>query len=116
MVELGQIDIATEVSRLSSFLAMPRRGHFVNALHVTSYLKIKHNSMFVLGPTYPHVDIDEFKTNQDCRAFYGDIEEALPPNAPKPIGKDVILRMFVDSDHAGDKADRRSRTNFMVFF
>ena len=23
--------------------------------------------------------------------------------------------MFVDSDHAGDKSDRRSRTGFMIF-
>ena len=43
------------------------------------------------------------------------IEEALPPNAPKPLGKHVNLRMFVDSDHAGDKADRRSRTGFLIY-
>ena len=32
MVELGSVDIATEVSQLSSHVAVPRRGHFVNAL------------------------------------------------------------------------------------
>ena len=36
-------------------------------------------------------------------------------DAPKTLGKDVTLRMFVDSDHAGDKADRRSRSGFMIF-
>ena len=39
MVELGRIDIATEVSQLSSFLAMPREGHLINALHIMSHLK-----------------------------------------------------------------------------
>ena len=39
----------------------------------------------------------------------------MPPNAPKPLGKDVVLCMFVDSDHAGDKNSRRSRTGFMIF-
>ena len=39
----------------------------------------------------------------------------MPPNAPKPLGKEVELRLFVDSDHAGDKATRRSRTGFMIF-
>ena len=63
MVEIGQIDITTEVSQLSSFLAMPRRGHFVNALHIMSFLKIKHNSMLILDPTYPEVNLDEFKTD-----------------------------------------------------
>ena len=36
-------------------------------------------------------------------------------NAPKPLGKEITLRMFVDSDHAEDKSDRRSRTGFMIF-
>ncbi len=43
MVELGQIDIATEVSMLSSYLACPREGHPENALHVMGYLQLKHN-------------------------------------------------------------------------
>ena len=94
---------------------MPRRGHFENALHIMAYLKVKHNSMLALDPTYPHVNIDKFNTNVEWRAFYGDVEEAVPPNAPKPLGKDITLRMFVDSDHAGDKSDRRSRTGFMIF-
>jgi hypothetical protein len=38
MVELGHIDIATEVSMLSSYLACPREGHLENALHVMGYL------------------------------------------------------------------------------
>ena len=58
MVEIGRIDITTKVSQLSSFFAMPRRRHLANALHVMSYLKIKHNSMLVLDPTYPDIEID----------------------------------------------------------
>ena len=41
MVELGCIDIATEVSMLSSYLACPRKGHLENALHVMGYLRLK---------------------------------------------------------------------------
>ena len=51
----------------------------------------------------------------DWKAMYGDITEANPPNAPKPRGKDVDLRMYVDSDHAGDKRVRRSRTGFLIY-
>jgi hypothetical protein len=37
MVELGRIDIVTEVSMLSSYLACPREGCLENALHVMGY-------------------------------------------------------------------------------
>ena len=115
MIELGRIDIATEISQLSSYLAMPRRGHLHAAVHVMAYLKVKHNSRLVLDPSYPDIDMSEFKENQEWKDFYGDVKEAIPYNAPKPRGKGVDLRMFVDSDHAGNKSHRRSRTGFMIF-
>ena len=115
MIELGRIDIATEVSQLSSYLVMPRKGHLLGALYVMSYLKVKHNSRLVLDPTYPDINTKYFKTDQDWVAFYGDVEEAEPHNAPKPCGKGVDLRMFVDSDHAGSKANRRPRTGYLIF-
>ena len=44
MVELGQVDIATEVSLLSSHVALPREGHLETIFHLYAYLKQKHNS------------------------------------------------------------------------
>ena len=41
--------------------------------------------------------------------------EAIPPNAPLLRGKEVDLHMFVDSNHAGNKQTRRSRTRFMFY-
>jgi hypothetical protein len=43
------------------------------------------------------------------------MNEALPPDMPSPLGKDVDLRMMVDSDHAGDKKTRRSHTRLIIF-
>ena len=34
---------------------------------------------------------------------------------PTPLGKEVDLRMMVDSDHAGDKLTRRSHTGFLIY-
>jgi len=34
---------------------------------------------------------------------------------PEPLGKDLDIRMFCDSDHAGEKRTRRSRTGFVIF-
>ena len=47
--------------------------------------------------------------------FYGDVAEAIPADMPPLLGEDVDLRMMVDSDHAGDKWIRRSRTGFLIF-
>ena len=44
MVELGWVDIATEVSLLSSHVALPREGHLETIFHLYAYLKQKHNS------------------------------------------------------------------------
>eukprot|EP00804_Cyclotella_cryptica_P001676 CCRYP_009051-RA/>CCRYP_009051-RA protein AED:0.08 eAED:0.08 QI:0/0/0/1/0.5/0.6/5/0/841 len=114
MCELGRVDICTEVSMLSSFAAMPREGHLEAALHVFSYLKSRSNSRLIFDPKEPNVGESDF-VECDWSDFYPGAEEALPPNAPNPLGKGVTLRMFVDSDHAGDKVSRRSRTGFVIF-
>ncbi len=43
------------------------------------------------------------------------MEEAIPPDMPPPLGKDVDLCIMVDSDHAGEKRTQRSRTGFIIF-
>ena len=112
-VELSQVDIITEVSELASYLAMPREGHLEAVFHLFANLEKKHNARIVFDPTYPDIDMTSFK---ECnwKHYYGDVVEAIPPNAPEPRVKNVDLRMFVDSDHAGDKRTRRSRTGFIL--
>ena len=44
-----------------------------------------------------------------------DSQEELPPDMPKPCGKGMDMRVYVDSDHAGDTVTRRSRTGFVIF-
>jgi len=34
---------------------------------------------------------------------------------PKALGKEVDLRLYVDSSHADDKSNRRSRSGFFIF-
>eukprot|EP00804_Cyclotella_cryptica_P029741 CCRYP_015201-RA/>CCRYP_015201-RA protein AED:0.23 eAED:0.23 QI:0/0/0/1/1/1/6/0/958 len=114
MCELGRINICTEVSMLSSYSAMLREGHLEAAFHVFSYLKSKSNSRLIFDPMEPAVGGSNFG-ECDWSDFYLGASEALPPNAPKPLGKGVTLHMFVDSDHAGDKVSRRSRTGFVIF-
>jgi hypothetical protein len=59
-VELGRIDIITEVSMLSTFLCMLCEGHLDAVYHLFVYLSLHHNAMVVFDPTYPDVDMRAF--------------------------------------------------------
>ena len=114
MVELGRIDLTTEVSMMASHLAMPHEGHLEKVFHIYAYLKLHHNSRLVFDPTEPDIDLKQFP-EADWKEFYGNVKEAIPPKAPEPRGKSIVLRCYVDSDHAGEKLTRRSRTGFLIF-
>ena len=111
MVEIGRVDIITEVSKMASQMASPREGHLDALLHIFGFLRINHNSRMAYDPSYPTIDMDAFKPN-DWKSFYGNVEESIPSNAPEPRGKDVDLRLYVDSDHAGEKHTHRSCMGF----
>ena len=67
------MDIATEVSMMSSHNPYPREGHFETVLHIMGYLKGRHNSHIAMEPNYPTVNEDSFKA-QDWSQQYGDIK------------------------------------------
>jgi hypothetical protein len=98
-VELGRIDIVTEVSLLSLHLCLPREGHLDTVFHLFAHLANNHSARVVFDPTYPVIHEDAFVT-ADCEAMYGDVKESLPPDAPLPLGKEVDLRLYIYSDHA----------------
>jgi hypothetical protein len=82
--------------------------------HLCAYLSLHHNARVVSDPTYPDVDMLAL-IETDWKPMYGDIKEAIPPNAPVTRGKAIDLRLFVDSDHAGEHFTRRSRTGFVIY-
>jgi hypothetical protein len=46
---------------------------------------------------------------------YEGLSETLPDGMPTAHGPSMTMRVYVDSDHAGDLITRRSRTGFIVF-
>jgi hypothetical protein len=56
----------------------------------------------------------EFCDGQAWSKRYGNVKEPKPKNAPKPRGNEVVLRLFVDSPHAGEELTRRSRKGFLI--
>jgi hypothetical protein len=107
-VEMGRLDIITEVSTLSTYLFLLHGGHLEYFLLVFAYLALQHNMRVVFDPTYPSVDTGTF-IKTDWKSMYGDVKEIIPAGAPVPCGKEVDLCLCVDSDHAGEKFTRRSR-------
>ena len=79
------------------------------------YLKWNHNSRLFFDPTYPDIEFDTFNHRTEWKTFYGDLTKAISPNAPDPRENSGVLHMWVDSDHAGDKMTRRSRTGYFIF-
>ena len=59
----------------------------------------------IVDPTYPEIDMSDFK-EYNWNEFYDSETEALPPDAPLTLGKEVDLRLYVDSYHTGYKAKR----------
>ena len=58
IVELGRIDICLEVLMMLSHLAMPRKGHLDQVLHIFAYLCKYHNTELVYDPSDPVVEHD----------------------------------------------------------
>jgi hypothetical protein len=113
-VELGRIDIITEASMLYTFLCMLREGHLDVVYHLFAYLSLHHNERVLFDPNYPDVDMRVF-IKTDWEPMYGDVKKAITTNAPVTRGKAIDLRLFVDSDHAGEHFTRHSRTGFVIY-
>ena len=99
---------------LLSHLSMPREGHLSTVFHIFGYLEGKHNTTLVFDPTYPTINQEQFNT-VDWGNFYSGSKEAIPLDIPDPKSKQIDLRLYVDSDFAGDKVTYRSRTDFIVY-
>jgi hypothetical protein len=68
----------------------------------------------VFDPNYPSVDMGTF-IKTDLKSMYGDVKEMIPSDAPIHRGKKIYLRLFVDSNHAGEQFTRRSTTGFVIY-
>ena len=117
IVELGRVDIDVEVSMMSSHLALPREGHLRELYHIFGYLKAHSNAEMVFDPTPVQPDLNLFeRADWSFSPYDGEtLKEELPADMPQPLGPSMTMRVFVDSDHAGDQLTRRSRTGFIIF-
>ena len=101
MIELGRLDILTEVSQLSSFQAMPWKGHLEACYSIFAYLRKHPNMAIIFHPSRMTTKESRFQSH-DWHDFYGDRVEELLSDMPKPLGELIKITAFVDSNHAGN--------------
>jgi hypothetical protein len=88
-IELGRIDIYTEVSLMSQQLALPQIRHLTVIYHIFAYLK-KHDSRITFDSTDP-IPVTPTVVQLDWSSFYQDAHEELPPRIPEPLGLSVNI-------------------------
>ena len=118
-VEIGRVDILTELSMLSTYQASPREGHLEQIYHIFAFLKKNPKLTLYFDPQEPMIEPSWF-TGDDRDVFldqYRDAREQLPDErlCPEPLGVSVTTTAYVDSSHAANKVTRRSHTGFLLF-
>ena len=64
--ELGCVDILLETAMLSTYMALPRKGHMEQVYHVFGYLKTHSKSRLLFDPRHPDIDERAFS----CYEWY----------------------------------------------
>jgi hypothetical protein len=117
-IEIGRVDIHTEVCILSAYQASPRQGHLEQVIHIYGYLKKYEKLTLYFDPQIPVLgNIATFNshTPEIFKEQYRDAEEQVPNNMPTPRGRMVSTTAYVDASHAANKMTRRSHTGFILF-
>ena len=110
-VEIGRVNILTELSMLSSHQACPREGHLEEIYHIFMLLKRHPKLTLYSDPQAPFIDPSWFE-GDDAQTFfdqYRDAEEQLPDDhlCPEPHGVSVSTTAYANSSHAANKITQK---------
>ena len=105
---------------MPSHLALPRRCHLDEVLHMFAYLNGHTNSEMVYDLIWIEFYRSEFRRKDWSYYIYTKdgcvLSENIPPNMTKTRGKGMFVMVYVESDQDGDTVTRRSITVFFIFF
>ena len=104
-VELGRIDISTEVALLLQHLALPSVGHLNAVYHVFAYLNKLDKSRIIFDPTDP-VPVTPSHHRPDWSSFYSHLRRCL---------NRLATRLYCMYSIAGNVVTRRSHTGTFLF-
>ena len=112
-ISLGRFDIQTATMTMSRFRSAPRKGHLDRLKRIYGYLKKFSSAAIRIRVNEP--DLNDLP-DQDfdwCYSVYGDVQELLPRDAPKPLGKPVTTITYKDANLYHDMLTGRSVTGVL---
>lgn len=113
VIQIGRFDITTHVMTMSRFRAAPRHGHMDRVKRIFGYLrKMKYGATKIRTEEPDYSDIPEKLYDWEHTAYHG-VTEAIPDDAPKPLGKPIVQTHYVDANLYHDLVSGRSVTGIL---
>ena len=98
LVTLGRFDIHAQVTTMSRFRSAPRKGHIERLQRIYGYvLKTKHYSTRYRTEESDYSYLHNMK-HEWSYTVYGNVQEIIPDNYPKPLGKSVTTTTTLDAN------------------
>jgi len=121
LITTTRIDITYAITTLSRYTHIAREGHFTDLIRVFEYLhkfptlgiRVSKDSIKVTHD--PEIEKKTQQYLEQIRAYYPDAEDQVDKDWPEPLGNPIHVSIYVDSDHAGNREDRRSITGIIAF-
>ena len=114
-VTLGMFDIHAQVTTMSKFRSAPRKGHLERLQRIYGYvLKTKHYSTRYRTEEPDYSYLPSMKHDWSY-TVYGNVQEIIPNNCPKPLGKSVTTTTTLDANFLNCMATGASLTACLHF-
>ena len=98
LVTLGRFDIHAQVTTMSRFRSAPRKGHLERLQRIYGYvLKTKHYSTRYRTEEPDYTYLPDMKHDWTY-TVYGNTQEIIPHDCPKPLGKSVTTTTTLDAN------------------
>jgi hypothetical protein len=114
-VSLGRFDIQTATMTMSRFRVAPRKGHLERLKRIYGYLKKFASAAIRIRTDQPELSSLPDQNFEWCHTVYGNVEELIPRDAPKPLGKSVTTVTYTDANLYHDLLTGRSVTGILHF-
>ena len=98
LVTLGRLAIHAQVTTMSRFRSAPRKGHLERLQRIYGYvLKTKHylTRYRTQEPDYSYLPNMKYDWSY---TVYSNVQEIIPNNCPKPLGKSVTTTTTLDAN------------------
>jgi hypothetical protein len=112
-ISLGRFDIQTATMTMSRFRSAPRKGHLDRLKRIYGYLRKFSSAAIRIRVNEPNLNDLPDQNFDWCYSVYGDVQELLPRDAPKPLGKPVTTITYKDANLYHDMLTGRSVTGVL---